>query len=233
LIEFEALTTNLVIDANVFKACIANGVKKVVFASSIAVYPVETQNSRYDVVMKEDSLDCYNPEGGYGWGKLLGEIELGMASGLKIGIARIYNMYGENSHVGHQQHVVVDLMQKAIEYPKKPFDVWGDGRQSRDFLHVSDCAAALMKLEEHASVKPVIVNVGAGKAVTIKELAERIVKISGKDIKISYDLTKPVGPLSRTSSIEKAKEVLNWEPKIGLDEGLTRTYKWLEKRLDA
>jgi nucleoside-diphosphate-sugar epimerase len=142
-------------------------------------------------------------------------------------------MYGENSHVGDQQHVVVDLMQKAIRYPQVPFDVWGDGRQSRDFLHVSDCVDALIKLEEKACANPVIVNIGAGKAVTIKELAERIVRISSKDIKIQYDLTKPVGPLSRTASIEKAKAVLGWEPKIGLDEGLRRTYQWLENRLSS
>jgi nucleoside-diphosphate-sugar epimerase len=163
--------------------------------------------------MAEDSLDCCNPEGGYGWGKLLGEIELGMASGLKVGVGRIYNMYSENSHVGDQQHVVVDLMQKAIRYPQVPFAVWGDGRQSRDFLHVSDCADALIKLEEKASDIPIIVNIGAGKAVTIKELAERIVRISGKDIKIQYDLTKPVGPLSRTASIEKAKRFWDGNPR--------------------
>jgi len=228
--ELEALQSNLTIDANVFKACLENGVKKLVFASSISVYPIDLQENSYQVVMQESALNRYNPEGGYGWAKLMGEIELQWMNSIDIGIARIFNIYGQNSHIGTDPHVVVDLMGKAMAYPDKKFDVWGNGQQSRDFLHVSDCTDALIKLEEKASKPPVVVNVGSGKATSIATLAEKIVHISGKNIKIEYDISKPVGPLSRTAEISHAKSILGWQPAVSLDEGLLRTYRWLEKR---
>jgi nucleoside-diphosphate-sugar epimerase len=228
--ELEALLSNLVIDANVFRACIENGVKKLVYASSTAVYPIDLQNS-YNVILPESSLRYYNPEGGYGWSKLLGEIELPWIKDIDIGIARIFNVYGENSFAGENPHAIVDLCRKVIKYPEVPFIVWGSGKQSRDFLHVSDCTNALLKLEEKASNPPVIVNIGSGKTVTVETLAQNIIAISGKNIKISYDTSKPVGPLSRTAEISKSIELLGWRPIITLDEGLKRTYTWLEKRL--
>jgi GDP-D-mannose 3', 5'-epimerase len=227
--ELEALLSNLVIDANVFRACIENGVKKLVYASSTAVYPIDMQNS-YDAVFSEDSLKYYNPDGGYGWSKLMGEIELPWIKGIDSGIARIFNIYGQNSFAGENPHAIVDLCQKAIKYPSVPFIVWGNGRQSRDYLHVSDCVEALLKLEEKASQPPVVVNIGSGKAVTVDALVKNIMAISGKNIKIEYDASQPVGPLSRTADISKSAAILGWQPSIALDEGLRLTYAWLEKR---
>ncbi len=230
LSELEALQTNLVIDANVFKACRENRVRKLVYTSSTAVYPVDLQQSP-NVIISEDALSYFNPDGGYGWAKLMGEIQLGWIWDIDIGIARIFNVYGENSVLSGSAHVIADLMRKAILYPKEEFIVWGDGKQSRDFLYVSDCVDALLKLEEGASNPPVIVNIGSGETVSIGTIAEKVVRLSGKDISIVYDATKPVGPLSRTADITKAKALLNWQPKVSLDDGLRRTYSWVQRRL--
>jgi GDP-D-mannose 3', 5'-epimerase len=229
--ELEALQNNLIIDVNVLRACLENGVKKLVFASSISVYPIDLQETSYKIVMSESDFNRYNPEGGYGWAKLLGEIELAWMEKIHIGIARIFNIYGENSHIAENPHVVVDLMRKAIYYPKEKFNVWGDGKQSRDFLYVSDCTDALVKLEGKADFPPVIVNIASGVTTNIGTLARKIVDISGKHIKLEYDRTKPVGPLSRTADISNAKSELDWQPQVSLDEGLRRTYAWLERRL--
>jgi nucleoside-diphosphate-sugar epimerase len=75
------------------------------------------------------------------------------------------------------------------------------------------------------------VNVGSDEEVPIKKVAEKIVEISGKNIKINYDPSKPVGPVSRTAEIKKAKEVLGWSPKVSFEEGLRMTYAWAERRL--
>jgi GDP-D-mannose 3', 5'-epimerase len=228
--ELEALLSNLVIDANVFRACLENGVKTLVYASSTAVYPIDMQNS-YEAVFSEDSLKYFNPDGGYGWSKLMGEIELPWVKRMNIGIARIFNIYGENSFAGENPHAIIDLCRKAINYPQEPFTVWGDGRQSRDFLHVSDCVEALLKLEEKASRPPLTVNIGSGHTVTVDTLVQKIIAISGKNIQVSYDKSKPVGPLSRTAEIGKSRNLLGWQPQITFDEGLKRTYNWLEERL--
>jgi len=228
--ELLALQTNLAIDANVFRACLENNVKKLVFASSSAVYPIDMQQQA-DVVLSPDSLRYYNPEGGYGWSKLLGEIQLGWMPAVASGIARIFNCYGENLHLGEHTHAIPDLMRKAIRHPLDDFIVWGDGKQSRDFLYVSDCVDALLELEKKAGYPPLIVNVGSGKPVTVASIAENIVKISGKNMTIVYDPARPVGPFSRTADISQTKARLDWEPRVDFYEGLSRTYAWVESRL--
>jgi len=230
--ELEALQTNLVIDANVFKACLKSKVRKLVYASSVSVYPIDLQQSP-NVTFAEDDLHYFAPDGGYGWAKLMGEIQLGWIRQIDVGIARIFTIYGENQPLGEKAHVVTDLIRKAILYPQEEFIVWGDGEQSRDFLYVSDCVEALLRLESRASNPPVIVNIGSGKPVSIRTIAEKVIALSGKDIKIAYDPTKPVGPLSRTADITKAKAILNWQPKVSLDEGLRYTYSWTKRKLEG
>lgn len=239
--ELAALQTNLLIDANVFRACLESGVKKLVYASSCAVYPMNKQFSP-GAILSEDDLNLehrtpepiifqsINPDGGYGWAKLIGEIQLSWMKNIAIGIARIFNVYGENEPLGERAHVIADLIQKAILYPQEDFIVRGDGTQSRDFLYISDCVDALLKLEAKASYPLITVNIGSGKAVSITKLTEEIIRVSGKEITPRYDPEKPVGPLSRTADITRAKTLLNWQPKIDLAEGIKRTYNWAKKQ---
>ncbi|MCL0073614.1 NAD-dependent epimerase/dehydratase family protein [Dehalococcoidia bacterium] len=245
LAELAALQTNLVIDANIFRACLEKKVRKLIYASSVAVYPMDKQYSPGAVFSEDDLEFCQNqpriinPDGGYGWAKLMGEIELNWMKGIDIGIARIFNIYGENEPLGEKAHVIADLIQKAILYPKEEFIVRGDGKQSRDFLYVSDCINALLRLEEKISnlnesqsnlyESPLIINIGSGKPVSIGTIAQKIVSLSGKDIKIAYDSTRSVGPISRTADITKAKALLSWRPKVSLDDGLRHTYFWIQK----
>jgi GDP-D-mannose 3',5'-epimerase len=228
--ELRALQDNVVIDANVFRACLQRNVRRIVYASSVSVYPIDMQQKR-DVVLSEEDLRYYNPEGGYGWSKLLGEIQLSWMKNIDIGIARIFTAYGPCEPLDETAHAVPALIRKAIWYPKEDFIVWGTGEQTRSFMYVSDCVEALLRLEERASNPPLIVNVGSDEPVSIGELAEMIVEISGKDIEIKYDPSKPVGPLSRTAEIKKAREALGWSPKVSLEDGLRETYAWAEKKL--
>ena len=228
--ELKALQDNMVIDANVFKACIEAGVKRVVYASSVSVYPIDVQH-KPNVVISEDDLRYYNPEGGYGWAKLVGEIQLSWMKNVDVGIARIFTAYGPLEPLDETAHAVPALIRKAIMYPREDFVVWGSGEQTRSFMYVSDCVEALLKLEEKASNPPLIVNIGSDKPTPIRVLAEKIVEISGKSIEIKYDPSKLVGPLSRTADITKARKLLGWRPKVSLEDGLRHTYAWAEKKL--
>lgn len=169
-----------------------------------------------------------NPDGGYGLSKILGEIQLNLMLNIKMGIARLFNVYGVNEPLNEKSHAISDLIKKAMNYPKSDFIVWGNGRQTRDYLYVTDCADALIKIEEKISkTSPLVLNIGSGQATALKTIAAKIIQISGKNIKPKYDLTKPVGPISRTADISKAKKILHWRPKTSLDEGLKRTYLWI------
>jgi len=228
--ELLALQTNFVIDANVFKACIEKNVKKIVYASSVAVYPVQTQ-AHPDAVFSEDDVEPISPDGGYGWAKLMAEIELAWIKNIDISIARISNIYGENVTLGETAQVIPALVNKAVMYPREKFVVWGDGEQTRDFLYVDDCVEALLRLEKKAANPPTIVNIGSGKATRIKTIAEKVARISGKNPEVIYDVTKPIGPVSRAVDISRARALLGWQPTIGFDEGLPRTYSWVKRRL--
>jgi len=243
--ELLSLQKNLAIDANVFRICLENNIKKIVYASSTAVYPMEKQYSPGTVFSEDDFSPeiktqdpkfrfqmSINPDGGYGLSKLMGEIQLSWMKNIKIGIARIFNIYGVNEPLDEKSHAISDLIRKAMIYPKEKFIVWGDGSQTRDYLYVSDCVDALVKLEEKISEYPgpsLIVNIGSGRATSIKEIAEEVIKFSGKDIELIYDIKKPVGPLSRTANIDKIKGLLDWQPKIELKQGLKNTYLWIKK----
>jgi len=228
--ELEALQSNLAIDVNVFRACKEGGIKRIVYALSVSVYPIDRQQ-RLDAVFREEDIYPINPEGGYGWAKLVGEIQLGMMEGCESAVARIFNAYGEYCEYEGTAQVVPALIRKAIKYPDEEFVVWGDGNQTRNLIYIQDCIDALLKMEEKASYPPLILNVGNEKTTTIRELAETIVKVSGKNIKIRYDKSKPIGPLSRMPSIERAAEKLKWKPHTSLENGLRLTYKWIESEL--
>lgn len=237
--ELKALQANLTIDSNVFRACLESGVSRVVYASSVAVYPMNTQFSQ-DAVFHErefevkDNSAAMNPDGGYGWSKLMGELQLNWMISVKVGIARLFNIYGENQDLSAALHVVPALMRKAILYPQEEFKVWGDGTQSRDFLHVSDCTDALLRLEEKASSPPIVCNIGSGKVTSISKVAETIALISGKDIRINYDpRSKSVGPISRTADISLARSLLGWQPHMSIYEGLAGMYAWEKRRLSG
>jgi len=228
--ELLALQANLVIDANVFRACLDEGVGRIVYASSVSVYPIDRQQT-YGVVLSEDDLSYYNPEGGYGWAKLMGELQLYWMKDVRVGIGRIFNVYGEGEDPRKAPHVIPDLLRKAVLYPYEEFRVWGDGRQTRDFLYVSDCVEALIRLERCAANPPIVVNIGSGKAVSIRELAELICRLSGKGMHPIYDSARPVGPLSRTADVRRASLLLGWTPKVPLEEGLVRTLRWVEDKV--
>jgi GDP-D-mannose 3',5'-epimerase len=191
--ELEALQSNLAIDVNVFRACNEVEVRRIVYASNVSVYPIDRQQ-RLGAVFKEEDIYPVNPEGGYSWAKLMGEIQLGMMEKCRSAVARIFNAYGEYCEYEGTAQVVPALIRKAIQYPGEEFVVWGDGSQTRNLIYIQDCIDALLKMEEKASYPPLILNVGNEKTTTIRELAETIVKVSGKRIEIRYDKSMSVGP---------------------------------------
>jgi GDP-D-mannose 3',5'-epimerase len=237
-VELTTMQNNLVIDANVFNSCIKNNVQSIVYASSVAIYDMARQYGP-NAVYSEDEFfvrpglpyPTINPDGGYGWAKLMGEVELNWMKTIKIGIARIFNIYGINEPIDEKAHAIGDLMRRAILNPGGDYIVFGDGKQTRDYLHVTDCAAALVKLEAKASLTPITVNIGSGHATSIRTIADTVVGVSGKKFNMIFDTTKPVGPISRTADISKAKKLLDWHPKVSLNEGLKETYGWIKGKL--
>ena len=233
--EQSALQNNVAIDTNVIRSCIDNKVGAIIYASSVSVYPKSQQMGQRVAFKEEDSGRMIDPEGGYGWAKYIAEKQLGVLPGIKVGIARIFHAYGSNIYLKEDRSQVIgSLIRKAIMYPEEDFVVWGDGTQRRAFLYIDDLLDALSRLDSYVETKGnLTVNMGSIEEVTIKELAEMIIEISGKKITPRYDTTKPTGVLSRLPDLTKAEKTLGWKPKTKLIDGLTRTYEWAEQRLSA
>lgn len=230
--ELAALQANLVIDANVFRACLENKVRTIVYASSVSVYPFDQQLGAH-VRFREQDSDRVNPEGGYGWAKYIGEKQLALMPDTSFGIARIFHAYGENLYLRpDRSQVIASLIGKAVRYPEEDFVVWGDGSQRRCFVYVEDAIDALIRLWSHAEKHgSLTVNVGSTEEVTVRQLAGMVIALSGKRIEPRYDASKPTGALSRMPSLDRAREVLGWSPTTSFSEGLKKTYVWAEKRL--
>ncbi len=233
--ELDALHENLLIDTNLFRACNKNNVKQIIYASSISVYNIDAQYESQHAIFNEESLARMElkPEGGYGWAKYIGEqnLEMMCKTGVNIGILRIFKCYGPGDNISKKSsNVIIAISKRAIDYPKQDFVVWGEGTATRDFFYIDDCVNAFIKTQRYLrNHKKCIVNVGSGNPTSIREITEKIVSISGKDINIRYDRDKPVGPLSRTADITKIKTMLNWTAKTNLNAGLKKTYTWLQK----
>ncbi|MDG6909357.1 MAG: NAD-dependent epimerase/dehydratase family protein [Nitrososphaerota archaeon] len=231
--ELAAMEANLVIDANVFRACLENRVRTVVYASSVSVYPFDRQQGGDTSFREEDAEEKVNPEGGYGWSKLVAEKELGLMTGTRVGIARIFHAYGTNIYLEpDRSQVIGSLIRKAVNSPREGFVVWGDGRQRRCFVYIEDALDAVFGLWKHVEEKgSLTVNVGSTEEVTVLDLAKRVIALSGKDIHIELDPSKPRGALNRMPDLSRASRELGWAPKTPFAEGLEKTFGWARGRL--
>ena len=232
--ELNAFQENMLIDNNVFRACEKHKIKKVIYTSSVSVYNTDNQANSPNAMFREEDLEKQplDPEGGYGWAKLMGEKQLQLMS-CKYGIARIFKSYGPcDDYSDFSGQVVCSLMRKAINYPKESYTVWGDGRTTRCLVYIDDLIDALLRIYNYLNMSSTIINIGGKRPISIKELAWTIIEISGKDINIEWDKSKPTGVKSRIPILDKAKVELNWQPTTSLRDGLKKTYAWMEHDLN-
>ena len=231
--ELAAMEANVVIDANVFRACAEGGVGTIIYASSVSVYPFDRQLGQHTKFKEEDSDRKVNPEGGYGWSKLVAEKQLSYMEDVNVGVARIFHAYGANIYTRpDRSQVIASLMRKAIRYPREDFVVWGNGKQRRCFVYVDDVMDALFRMLRYVKKKrSLTVNIGSTEEFTVLELAKLIIGLSGKDVPLKFDPSKPSGALNRMPDLTKVRETLRWRPTTPFSEGLAKTFDWAVKRV--
>ena len=212
-----------------FSAVQEAGVEKLIYLGTACSFPKMLQEKPGGVPLVESQVYPADPESAYGWSKLMGEYEaelLGKNTDIEIGILRLQNVYGPRSILSlKRSQVMPSLIRKAIRYPKEDFIIWGSGKQARDFVFVGDVVDALLRLPLKGMKKGVI-QIGTAQETTISELAHTIVKISGKEILMQFDTTKPEGDGGRSGNYDKAKRVLGWDVFTPLAEGIKQTYDW-------
>jgi nucleoside-diphosphate-sugar epimerase len=226
---------NVVMNSNMLDAAIQNKVKKYIYVGTACSYPEEMQAELNPPPFKEGDAYPASPESSYGWSKLMGEYECELAQKegfIETGILRLHNVYGPPCEMSPEKSQVIPaLCRKAINYPEEEFIVWGTGDQRRAFLYVDDVVDAIVSLLDKGMNNGVI-QIGPNVSHSIGDIAERIVRLSGKAIDIRFDPTKPEGDKDRTADSTKAKEILGWQQQVSLDDGLKRTFAWASKYLN-
>jgi len=224
---------SMLINYNVIDACRKKDVDRFLYTSSACTYPVNLQVDETQPPLREDDvLKCgAMPDSDYGWVKLLGEIQCQAyheAYGLKTTIVRPFNPYGPRECFDPEHsHVIPALIRKAV-LRENPFYVWGDGGQTRAFTYITDLVEGMILAIENAPYADPI-NLSESNYVSVRDLAELILKLTGYDALIIWDKTKPQGVRTRKSDMTKAYRILGWRPKVCLEEGLKKTIDWFVK----
>jgi nucleoside-diphosphate-sugar epimerase len=233
-VHADVTRNNVLINTNMLEACRINGAGRFFFSSSACVYPQYKQKSPDVTPLKEEDAWPADPEEGYGLEKLFMEKLCQYYRedhGLETRVARFHNVYGPlGTYEGGREKAPAALCRKiALAKDGDEIEVWGDGNQTRSFLYIEDCLEGIYRLTQSDYSQPI--NIGSDRMVTINELVDIIAKIAGKTIRKRYDLSKPQGVRGRNSDNTRAREVLGWEPKVSLEEGLEKTYRWIENQL--
>lgn len=226
----EIMRDNTLMNINMLEACRENGVKRIFYSSSACVYPLYRQEEPLVEALKESDAHPADPNEYYGWEKLYMEILMESYRrdfGFEVRIARFHNIYGPyGTYKGGKEKAPAALCRKvASARDGDSIEVWGDGKQTRSFLHIDDCLRGVDMLMQSDYDKPL--NIGSDRLVTIDELAKMIITISRKTLAIEHDLSKPQGVRGRNADLTLVKDVLGWEPRVSLEKGMEKTYKWI------
>jgi nucleoside-diphosphate-sugar epimerase len=229
----EVMHDNVLINANMLEACRRGKIDRYLFSSSACVYPTFRQTDPNVEGLREEDAYPADPDNFYGWEKLYSEKMCEAYQrdfGMDIRILRYHNIYGpEGTYKGGREKSPAALCRKvALASNPGTISVWGDGRQTRSYCYIDDAVVGTIVLMKSDYSKPI--NIGSDRLVTIDELADMIIKISGKIITKTHDLSAPQGVRGRNADITLSRKSLGWEPKITLEEGLAKTYQWIEAK---
>ena len=207
---------------------------KIFYSGSACMYPEHNQLDPDNPDCREESAYPADPDSEYGWEKLFSErlyFAYNRNYNIPVRIARYHNIFGpEGTWDGGREKAPAAICRKVALLPKQggSIEVWGDGLQTRSFLFIDECIEATRRLMESDFIGPV--NIGSEEMVTINELVETVAKVADKDVnKIHID--GPLGVRGRNSNNDLIRENLGWDYQMTLEEGISKTYKWIEEQI--
>jgi len=216
---------DLAIDSEFFYWISRNKPENVLYPSSSAAYPIDLQTDKDAIALSESDINFSKmgePDMTYGWTKLTGEFLSKIIAehyGVKIVCIRPFSGYGEDQDLTYPVPAIAARAAKKED----PFEVWGTGKQGRDFVHIDDvldCTLLAMEKIHDGSA----INIGQGRLTSFLELIEIFTGFAGYKPTIKPLLDKPVGVHSRYCNMDYVKEKLGWEPKISIREGMKRVF---------
>jgi len=233
----QILHNNNLIDIHTLEAARVNGVKRLMYPSSACIYPEYLQEATDVKPLKEEDAYPAQPQDAYGWQKLISErlyMHYREDFGIETRIVRFHNIFGPlGTWYGGREKAPAALCRKIAEAKltsNPEVEIWGDGEQTRSFCYIDDCVVGIHKLMQSDYDEPL--NLGQDRLVTINQLVDMIVEIAGAQITRKH-VPGPQGVRGRNSDNTRLRQVLGWEPEISLEEGLARTYTWIEEQVQV
>lgn len=231
----QILHNNALINIHSLEAARVNRVPRYLFTSSACIYPEYLQTETDCTPLKEEDAYPAAPQDAYGWEKLVIErlcTHYREECGIETRIVRFHNIFGPlGTWDGGREKAPAALCRK-IAHAKligsQDIEIWGDGEQTRSFCYIDDCVLGLYRLMRSNFAEPL--NLGQDRMVTINQLADMIAEIAGITIR-KVHVPGPQGVRGRNSDNSRLRRVLGWEPAISLEEGLARTYPWIEQQV--
>ncbi len=233
--DAEIMHNSAMINLNVLETCYRQTIRSVFYSSSACVYPEHNQVDPQNPLCSEDSVYPAEPDSEYGWEKLFSErlyLNYGRNYDMNVRIARFHNIFGERgTWRGGREKVPAAICRKVAQTADGgEIEIWGDGEQTRSFLHVSECLEGILRLMRSNWAGPV--NIGSEEMVTINELAYIVMDVAGKSLRLNH-VPGPLGVRGRNSDNRLIHEKLGWKPAENLKSGIGRTYRWIEQQLDG
>ena len=222
--EYEVYKNNCQINTAVAALVSRKCPQKVIYLGTACSYPQKLQQSVSDSQLKESDKFPASPESGYGWSKLMGQIELQLAvksSDTQLVVLDLHNVYGwPSNYWDSRSQVIPALIGRAKNLSGQPLTVWGNGLQGRAFVHVSDVVRAIRLAVDYVGDQNNFM-IGPNYCSTINEVASIILNHGSiKSSELIFDRTKPTGDIGRFADYSLAKKHLGWEPKVSLEEGV-------------
>jgi nucleoside-diphosphate-sugar epimerase len=229
------LHNNVLINTHTLEAARRNGVSRYLYTSSACVYPEYRQTEADIPPLREEEAYPAQPQDAYGWEKLISERlchHYHEDYGIDMRVVRFHNIFGpKGTWDGGREKAPAALCRKiaiAKLTGAQEIEIWGDGEQTRSFCYIDDCVEGLMRLMASGHTDPI--NLGQDRMITINGLAEIIASCAGVQVDLRH-VSGPVGVRGRNSDNTRLRQVLGWEPQISLEEGLARTYAWIEAQV--
>jgi len=231
----DVMHDNVLINTFMLESSVRNGVKRFFFSSSACIYPNYRQTSPEVAGLREEDAYPADPNEPYGWEKLFTEEMVKsyhIDYGLDVRIARYHNIYGpEGTFKGGREKAPAALCRKVAEATNPGrIVVWGDGKATRSYCYIDDCVRGTVALMESEYDKPI--NIGSDRLISVDDLADMVIRISGKEITKEHDLSAPEGVRGRNADLTLVRKVLGWEPRVSLEEGMEKTYRWISMMVE-
>ena len=225
---------NVLINIHMLEAARLQKVQRYLYTSSACIYPGYRQQVTGVAPLKEEDAYPADPEDGYGWEKLFSERQCRHYCeeyGLDTRVVRFHNIFGPlGTYEGGREKSPAAICRKvALANAEDEIEVWGDGEQTRSYCYVDDCVEGIHRLMRSDHQEPI--NLGQDRMISINDLVDMVARVAGKRIGKRYNLTAPQGVRGRNSDNTRLRAVLGWEPAVSLEDGLERTYHWIEAQL--